>query len=77
MNVCVCVSVGGVGVTLTAADQVIILDPSWTPAHDFQAVDRAHRMGQTVNTLIHTHTHTLSLSVQIDLCVMILSVCER
>ncbi len=38
---------GGVGLNLTAADYVFILDPWWNPAVEAQAVDRAHRIGQT------------------------------
>ena len=38
---------GGVGINLTAADYVILLDPWWNPAVEAQAVDRAHRLGQT------------------------------
>ena len=38
---------GGHGLNLTAADYVFILDPWWNPAAEAQAVDRAHRMGQT------------------------------
>jgi superfamily II DNA or RNA helicase len=38
---------GGVGLNLTAAEYVFILDPWWNPAAEAQAVDRAHRMGQT------------------------------
>lgn len=38
---------GGVGLNLTAADYVFILDPWWNPAVEKQAVDRAHRIGQT------------------------------
>jgi SNF2 family DNA or RNA helicase len=38
---------GGTGLNLTAADYVFILDPWWNPAVEAQAVDRAHRMGQT------------------------------
>jgi hypothetical protein len=38
---------GGQGLNLTAADYVFILDPWWNPAVEAQAVDRAHRIGQT------------------------------
>ncbi|HVX60973.1 MAG TPA: SNF2-related protein [Pirellulales bacterium] len=38
---------GGLGLNLTAADYVFILDPWWNPAVESQAVDRAHRLGQT------------------------------
>ena len=37
---------GGVGLNLTAADYVFILDPWWNPAAESQAIDRAHRIGQ-------------------------------
>ena len=37
---------GGTGLTLTAADTVILLDPWWNPAVERQAADRAHRIGQ-------------------------------
>ena len=37
---------GGVGLTLTAADYVFILDPWWNPQAEMQAIDRAHRIGQ-------------------------------
>lgn len=37
---------GGLGLNLTAADYVFILDPWWNPAIEAQAVDRAHRIGQ-------------------------------
>lgn len=38
---------GGTGLTLTEADYVYIMDPWWNPAAEAQAVDRAHRIGQT------------------------------
>ncbi|MES2517027.1 MAG: SNF2-related protein [Bacteroidota bacterium] len=41
---------GGLGLNLTAADYVFILDPWWNPAIEAQAVDRAHRIGQ-LNTV--------------------------
>ena len=37
---------GGYGLTLTAADTVILYDPWWNPAVEAQAIDRAHRIGQ-------------------------------
>ena len=37
---------GGLGLNLTAADYVILLDPWWNPAVEAQAIDRAHRIGQ-------------------------------
>ena len=37
---------GGVGLTLTAADYVILYDPWWNPAAERQAIDRTHRIGQ-------------------------------
>jgi superfamily II DNA or RNA helicase len=38
---------GGVGLNLTAADSVFLLDPWWNPAVEAQAIDRTHRIGQT------------------------------
>jgi len=37
---------GGLGLNLTAADYVFLLDPWWNPAIEQQAIDRAHRIGQ-------------------------------
>ncbi len=37
---------GGVGLNLTAADYVYLLDPWWNPAAEDQAIDRSHRIGQ-------------------------------
>ncbi len=38
---------GGVGLNLTAAEYVFLLDPWWNPAVESQAIDRSHRIGQT------------------------------
>jgi superfamily II DNA or RNA helicase len=38
---------GGLGLNLTAADYVYLLDPWWNPAVEAQAIDRAHRIGQS------------------------------
>jgi superfamily II DNA or RNA helicase len=44
---------GGVGLTLTAADTVILYDPWWNPAVERQAMDRAHRIGQTKAVFVY------------------------
>jgi SNF2 family DNA or RNA helicase len=37
---------GGLGLNLTSAEYVFLLDPWWNPAVEAQAIDRAHRIGQ-------------------------------
>lgn len=44
---------GGVGLNLTAADYVFLLDPWWNPAIEAQAIDRTHRIGQTRSVLAY------------------------
>lgn len=44
---------GGVGLNLTAADHVFLLDPWWNPATEEQASDRAHRIGQDSPVFVH------------------------
>jgi SNF2 family DNA or RNA helicase len=44
---------GGVGLNLTAADYVFILDPWWNPAAEAQAIDRTHRIGQHRNVIAY------------------------
>ena len=44
---------GGVGLNLTAADHVFLLDPWWNPAVEAQAADRAHRIGQDKPVMIY------------------------
>ena len=43
----------GTGITLTGADRVILHDPSWNPAEDRQAVDRAYRIGQQRDVTVY------------------------
>ncbi|MCY4780826.1 SNF2-related protein [Sphingobacterium sp. UT-1RO-CII-1] len=47
------IKAGGVGLNLTEADYVFVLDPWWNPAVEQQAIDRAHRIGQTKNVFIY------------------------
>ncbi len=47
------IKAGGVGLNLTSADYVFILDPWWNPAVEAQAVDRAHRIGQDKSVFIY------------------------
>jgi len=44
---------GGVGLNLTAADYIFILDPWWNPAAEDQAVSRAHRIGQEKKVFVY------------------------
>jgi SNF2 family DNA or RNA helicase len=44
---------GGFGLNLTKADYVFMIDPWWNPAVERQAIDRAHRIGQTQNVFIY------------------------
>jgi superfamily II DNA or RNA helicase len=44
---------GGVGLTLTEADYVFVLDPWWNPAAEAQAIDRVHRIGQDKPVMVY------------------------
>ncbi len=44
---------GGVGLNLTAAEYVFILDPWWNPAAEMQAISRAHRIGQEKHIFVY------------------------
>jgi SNF2 family DNA or RNA helicase len=46
---------GGMGLNLTAADYVYIMDPWWNPAVEQQAIDRTHRIGQTKNIFAYRY----------------------
>ena len=44
---------GGQGINLAAADTVILFDSDWNPQQDLQAMDRAHRIGQTRPVIVY------------------------
>lgn len=46
---------GGIGLNLTEADYVFILDPWWNPAAEIQALSRAHRIGQEKRVFVHRY----------------------
>ncbi|WP_113904801.1 DEAD/DEAH box helicase [Brevibacterium celere] len=46
---------GGFGLTLTEADYVFLMDPWWNPAAENQAIDRAHRIGQTKSVMVYRY----------------------
>ncbi|CAN9502449.1 unnamed protein product [Ophioblennius macclurei] len=43
---------GGVGLNLTAASRVFLMDPAWNPASEEQCIDRCHRLGQKRNVVV-------------------------
>ncbi|XP_068136851.1 helicase-like transcription factor isoform X2 [Hyperolius riggenbachi] len=43
---------GGVGLNLTAASRVFLMDPAWNPAAEEQCFDRCHRLGQTKEVIV-------------------------
>ncbi len=47
------VKAGGVGLNITAATYVLIIDPWWNPFVEQQAIDRTHRIGQTKNVNVY------------------------
>lgn len=50
---------GGLGINLTAADTVIFYESDWNPTLDLQAMDRAHRLGQTKDVSFFFLTYSL------------------
>jgi SNF2 family DNA or RNA helicase len=56
---------GGVGLNLTAADYVFILDPWWNPASEDQALNRAHRIGQDKNVFVYRFISEKSIEEKI------------
>jgi len=47
------IKAGGVGLNLTAADYILVLDPWWNPAVENQAIARAHRLGQDKHVFVY------------------------
>lgn len=56
---------GGVGLNLTAASYVFLLDPWWNPAAEAQAYDRAHRMGQKNQVFVYKFISRKSIEEKI------------
>lgn len=56
---------GGVGLNLTAADYVFLLDPWWNPAAENQAINRAHRIGQDKKVFVYRFISTNSIEEKI------------
>jgi SNF2 family DNA or RNA helicase len=56
---------GGVGLNLTAADYVFILDPWWNPASEMQAMNRAHRIGQDKSVFVFRYITSNSIEEKI------------
>ena len=58
---------GGVGLNLTGADYVFIIDPWWNPAAENQAISRAHRIGQDKNVFVYRFITENSIEEKIQL----------
>ncbi|MDR2606514.1 MAG: DEAD/DEAH box helicase, partial [Oscillospiraceae bacterium] len=60
---------GGVGLNLTAANHVVHFDRWWNPAVENQATDRAFRIGQTKDVMVHKFVTTGTIEEKIDLMI--------
>lgn len=58
---------GGVGLNLTSADYVFIIDPWWNPAAENQAINRAHRIGQDKKVFVYRFITESSIEEKIQL----------
>jgi SNF2 family DNA or RNA helicase len=58
---------GGVGLNLTAADYIFIIDPWWNPASEMQAISRAHRIGQHKKVFVYRFISENSIEEKIQL----------
>ncbi len=61
------IKAGGVGLNLTAADYIFILDPWWNPAVELQAINRAHRIGQDKKVFVYRFITENSIEEKIQL----------
>jgi SNF2 family DNA or RNA helicase len=57
---------GGVGLNLTAADYIFIVDPWWNPAAEMQAISRAHRIGQDKKVFVYRFISENSIEEKIQ-----------
>lgn len=57
---------GGVGLNLTSADYVFIIDPWWNPAAENQALSRAHRIGQDKKVFVYRFISENSIEEKIQ-----------
>jgi non-specific serine/threonine protein kinase len=60
------VKAGGTGLTLTAANHVVHFDRWWNPAVENQATDRAFRIGQKRNVLVHKFVSPGTIEEKVD-----------
>ncbi len=58
---------GGVGLNLTEADYVFIIDPWWNPAAENQAINRAHRIGQNKHVFVYRFITENSIEEKIQM----------
>lgn len=58
---------GGVGLNLTQADYVFIIDPWWNPAAEMQAINRAHRIGQDKKVMVYRFITSKSIEEKITI----------
>jgi len=63
------IKAGGLGLNLTAANHVIHFDRWWNPAVENQATDRAFRIGQKKNVIVHKFITTGTIEEKIDLMI--------
>jgi SNF2 family DNA or RNA helicase len=56
---------GSVGLNLTIADYVFIIDPWWNPAAEMQAISRSHRIGQNKNVMVYRFISTKTIEEKI------------